>query len=338
MWLKRIFLLLSVIVLALLAGYFFQDIKTGKGSDPEIRYELVKNWPQLPDRFTLGNAAGLGIDSNQDVFVFCRAGREWPLLGGLPDTYIQHNTILQLDHASGQIKHSWGANFFIMPHGLTVDRNDCVWVTDVDLHQVFKFTHEGVLLMTIGVAKTPGNDAAHFNKPTDVAVAPDGSFYVSDGYGNSRVVKFSATGKYLFEWGKKGTAPGEFDIPHSIALDAASNVVVADRENKRIQFFDASGTFLKQFAAGNTGNFCAVAFDKNGRLLAVDDVTYFKVKHRGSDVFIFDSALKVQNRFGRSGLYDGSRCWYHDVAVDREGNIYTGDILGNRIQKFGKLP
>ena len=117
----------------------------------------------------------------------------------------------------------------------------------VGLHQIFKFSHEGNLLLKLGVAKTPGNDSLHFDLPTDVAVADDGSFYVSDGYGNSRVVKFSKEGKYLFEWGKKGDKPGEFNTPHMIDLDTYGNVYVADRENNRIQKFDAHGIFLKEW-------------------------------------------------------------------------------------------
>lgn len=103
-----------------------------------------------------------------------------------------------------------------MLHGLTVDKENNVWVTDVALHQIFKFSHEGKLLMKLGVAKTPGNDSIHFNLPTDVAVANDGSFYVSDGYGNSRVVKFSKEGKYIFEWGEKGNQ--RVNLTHHMGL------------------------------------------------------------------------------------------------------------------------
>jgi peptidylamidoglycolate lyase len=144
---------------------------------------------------------------------------------------------------AGRIINSWGENLFIMPHGLKVDKQNNVWVTDVGLHQVFKFTHEGKLLLKIGEAKVPGKDATHFDMPTDIAIEDDGSFYVSDGYGNSRVVKFSATGQYLFEWGTKGDKESEFDIPHGITLDKNGNVYVADRENSRIQVFDSSGKF-----------------------------------------------------------------------------------------------
>ena len=155
--------------------------------------------------------------------------------------------MLEIENESGKIVNSWGANLFIMPHGLNVDKENNVWVTDVGLQQIFKFRHDGKLLMTLGVAKVAGNDSLHFNYPTDVAVTDDGSFYVSDGYRNSRVIKFSKFGKYLFEWGKKGNKEGEFNIPHGIDLDEKGNVYVADRENKRIQKFDSNGKFLKEW-------------------------------------------------------------------------------------------
>ena len=225
-----------------------------------------------------------------------------------------------------------------MPHGLTVDNENNIWVTDVGLQQVFKFSHNGELLMKLGEAKVTGNDSKHFNQPTDIAIAKDGSFYVADGYKNSRVIKFSSTGNYLFEWGKRGKKEGEFNIPHGISLDSNGNVYVADRENSRIQVFDQNGRFIKQLTDNTFGAICSVVFDKkHSQLLAVDDFAFLRIKHRGSDVFVFDSIGKVQTRFGRSGLYQGNISWYHDLAVDKDENIYIGDILGNTIQKFTKV-
>ena len=192
--------------------------------------------------------------------------------------------------------------------------------------------------MKIGEANVSRNDASHFDKPTDIAVADDGSFYVSDGYGNSRIVKFSAEGKYLFEWGKAGSWEGGFDIPHGITLDETGAVYIADRGNERVQVFDSTGKFLKQWKDDSFGDMCSVTYDKNSKkLVGVDDVRYLKLMHLGSDVIVFDSVGVVQNRFGRSGDYNGKKCWYHDVAVDKDGNIFVGDISNNRLQKFKKL-
>jgi peptidylamidoglycolate lyase len=330
---KKISYTLLFLIGILLAFYFLQDKKIAKQSIP--MYELVPNWPQLPEGFILGNPTGIGIDTSQNIFVFHRADRSWPLSNIMPDNFIASKTILVLDRETGKIIDSWGEHFFIMPHGLKVDKQNNVWVTDVGLHQVFKFTHEGKLLLKIGEAKVAGKDATHFNMPTDIAIADDGSFYVSDGYGNSRVVKFSASGECLFEWGTAGANEGEFDIPHGITLDKNGNVYVADRENSRIQVFDPNGKFIQQYADKSFGNICAVTIDPiTQKLFSVDDLNFLKLKHRGSDVIIFEAGGKAENRFGRSGSYNGPVCWYHDIAVDDAQNIYIGDILGNTLQKF----
>ena len=335
---KKIFYSLVLIAVIFIAFNFFQSKKIGTGADRNTKYELVKNWPSLGAEITLGNPTGLGIDTNQNIVVFHRGERKWPLLGAMPDNYIKSKTIFILDKKTGKIIESWGDNLFIMPHGLTIDKENNIWVTDVGLNQIFKFSHQGKLLMKLGEAKVAGDGLTHFNKPTDITVCKDGSFYVSDGYGNNRIIKFSVNGKYLFEWGKKGSKPGEFNIPHAIDLDENENIYVADRENSRIQIFDSSGRFLKQLTGKSFGNITSVAFDKRKtKLYATDDCSFFKIKHRGSDIFIFDTSGTVQTRFGRSGLYDGQVCWYHDIAINNEENIYTGDILGNTIQKFKKV-
>ena len=336
---KNFYSILFLVPVFLIACNNSGEGNTKKNRDSINQYELVKDWPKLPDSFKLGNPTGIGIDTSQNIFIFQRAEREWPLIGPMPDTYISSKTILMLDRENGEILNSWGDNLFIMPHGLTVDRNNNIWVTDVGLHQVFKFSHDGKLLIKIGEAKVSGNDSTHFNRPTDIAVAKDGSFYISDGYGNSRIVKFSSTGKYLFEWGEKGDKPGEFNIPHAIDLDERGNVYVADRENNRVQIFNSLGKFLKQWTDKNFGRICSVTFGKvKNNFVAVDDVTsWFKLKHNGSDIILFDSTGNLLSKFGRSGFYDGPKCWYHDVAIDNEENIYIEDILGNRIQKFKKV-
>jgi len=287
------------------------------------KYELVNDWPQLPEGYILSQPGGIGIDTSQNVFVFHRPGRRWKLLEEeFPDSLISANTILMLDRKTGKILNSWGGNVFVMPHGLTVDKDNNVWVTDVGLHQVFKFSHEGKLLMRLGEAKIP-------------AVAADGSFYVSDGYRNSRVVKFSRSGKYLFEWGKKGSKPGEFNIPHAIDLDAKGNVYVADRQNNRIQEFDANGKFLKEWKSRSFANLYSVTINKiNQHLLAVDYLIIMDTIIEGSNIIEFNSEGNLIGQFGRSGSYNGPLCRYHDICVDNEGNIYVGDILGDRVQKF----
>ena len=300
------------------------------------KYELVKDWPQLPKEYVLSQVTGVGIDTSQNIFLFHRTGRQWT--EPFPDSLISANTILMLDRETGKILNSWGANFFIMPHGLTVDKENNVWVTDVALHQIFKFNHQGKLLMKLGVAKTPGNDSMHFNLPTDIAVGNDGSFYVSDGYGNSRVIKFSKEGKYIFEWGKKGNKPGEFNTPHGIDLDLSGNIYVADRDNNRIQKFDNNGIFLKEWKNDTAIQLYSLSIDKtDNNLFAIDYLILSDTLIKGSDIIQFDSSLNFSNRFGRTGSYSGPPCRYHDIAIDNKSNIYVGDISGNRIQKFKKI-
>lgn len=333
---KKLIYFITAILGVLLLGYFLQPIRKGEGIDKSTKYELVKDWPNLPKDLKLGNPTGIGIDTNQNIVVFHRAKREWPLLKSMPKKLIADKTILIINKNDGKLLKSWGENLFIMPHGLKVDNQNNIWVTDVGLNQIFKFSHDGKLLLKLGEAGIAGDDSLHFNKPTDIAITKSGSFYVSDGYGNSRIIKFSSSGKYLFEWGSKGDKENQFRTPHGISLDRDKNVYVADRENKRIQIFDSTGKFKNQYADNSFGAICAVIFDKS-KLFAVDDLTFLKIKHRGSDIFIFDTSGKLQTRFGRSNADMDKISWYHDLTVDSEENIYVGDILGNRIQKFRKI-
>jgi peptidylamidoglycolate lyase len=296
-------------------------------------YRLAEDWPDLAGDFELGNPTGIGLDSNQDIFIFHRAARSWT--EPMPDSFISSNTILMLARDSGKILNTWGDNLFIMPHGLTVDADNNVWVTDVGLHQVFKFNHDGKLLLKIGEAKIPGNDSTHFNLPTDVAVTREGSFYVSDGYGNNRIVKFSSTGAYLFEWGEKGHKKGEFNLPHAIDLDDEENVYVADRENNRVQVFSPTGKFIKELSDERFGKISSIAFYKEKKgFIAVDYTTSPSDTVEGSEIISFDS---FGNVISKSGATEGAKCWYHNVAIDNEENIYVTDIIGNRIRKFIKV-
>jgi peptidylamidoglycolate lyase len=302
-------------------------------------YQRVEDWPQLPAGLLLGNPTGMAIDSAGHLLVFHRASKKWPLLLPFSKDPIPDATILELDPATGRMLKEWGKNIFIMPHGLTVDKNDNIWVTDVGLQQVLKFNRNGDLLMRVGVAKVAGNDSTHFDQPTDVAIAADGSFYVSDGYGNSRVAKFASDGHFLLAWGSKGHKPGEFDLPHGIELDSAGNVYIADRENRRIQVFDPNGRFLNEWKDKSFGDIYALRFDKTtNHMIAVDYITNH-LKPKGSDVLIFNLDGIVKTRFGRSGGgYEGPISRYHDLAIDKAGNIYIGDILNNIIQKFTPKP
>ena len=296
------------------------------------RYEVVHGWPELPSGEILGQATGVDVDSKGNVWVFHRAGREWS--DPFPVEPINRATVWVFDGRTGQLLKSWGADTFVMPHGLTIDHEDNVWLTDVGLHQVFKFTPDGRQLLVLGEARVPGNDPRHFNKPTDVAVARDGTFFVSDGYGNARVLKFAADGTLLLTWGRRGTGPGEFDLPHGIALDEHGRVLVADRRNARMQLFDQSGKFLDQWQGAELGRPYAAAVGRKDRVFIADGGDQPETPPDRAGVAIVDADGQLITRFGRFGNYDGQFRLAHDIAVAKDGAVYVVDAWGQRVQKF----
>ncbi|MGB7738716.1 MAG: peptidyl-alpha-hydroxyglycine alpha-amidating lyase family protein, partial [Steroidobacteraceae bacterium] len=247
---------------------------------------------------------------------------------------IQGTTVWVFEARTGRLLKSWGAGLFIMPHGLTIDRDDNVWLTDVGLQQVFKFSPDGRLLMALGEARVAGNDDTHFDKPTDVAVAKDGTFFVSDGYGNSRVLHFAADGKLRKTWGTKGTGPGEFDLPHGIAIDERGRVLVADRSNARVQVFDTSGKFLDQWQGVQLGRPYAAAVGQKHRVFIADGGDQPKAPPDRAGVAVVDADGQLIMRFGRFGNYDGQFRLAHDIAVAKDGSVYVVDAWGQRVQKF----
>lgn len=296
------------------------------------QYDVVHGWPILPEGRILGEATGVGVDSQNHVFVFHRAGRVWT--DPLPVEPIEAATIAVFDGNTGEIIAEWGQNLFIMPHGLTVDDQDNIWLTDVGRHQVFKFTNEGVHLLTVGTDGVPGSDSSHFNLPTDIAVLPNGCFYVSDGYVNSRVVKFTSNGEFEFEWGTKGSGPGQFDLPHGITLDAEGRVYVADRSNQRVQIFDSLGTFITQWQSETLGRPYSVAIGKDGKAYVVDGGDQPEQPPDRSRAFRLSLDGTIEATFGRFGNYDGQFRLGHDIAVGNDGAVYVVDAWGMRVQKF----
>ena len=298
----------------------------------EPQHEVVRDWPALPEGYPLGLCAGVGVDSHNNVFVFHRNERAWST--PFPGDPIAGPTVSVIDGSSGNLLASWGAGEFIMPHGLTVDREDNVWLTDVGRHEVFKFTHDGRLLLTLGERGQPGADQTHFNLPTDVAVLPDGSFYVSDGYRNTRVVKFDAAGRYQFEWGGKGAEPGKFNFPHGIAVDAKGRVFVCDRSNSRLQVFDALGKFLAEWKGSEIGRPYGVSVAGDGHVFLIDGGDQSASLPDRAKAVELDGAGKVVDTFGSYGKAPGQFQLGHDIAVARDGAVYVAEGEGHRVQKF----
>lgn len=310
--------------------FFFALFATASLAQPA--HEVVPGWPLLPEGHVLGLCAGVGVDAQNRVFVFHRSGRVWS--NPFPKEAIAAPTVSVFDGATGRLLSSWGANRFIMPHGLTVDHAGNLWLTDVGLHQVFEFSPEGKVLLTLGEAGVPGNDATHFNLPTDVAVLSDGSFYVSDGYKNTRVLKFSATGRFEFEWGTKGGGPGEFNLPHGITLDPQGRIIVCDRENERLQVFDAKGAFLHEWKGPQIGKPYGIATGPDGHLFVIDGGSpSLKRELRGKTVEL-DAAGQIIDTFGSYGKETGQFQLGHDIAIGPDGAVYVAEGTGARVQKF----
>jgi peptidylamidoglycolate lyase len=298
----------------------------------EPHHAVVPDWPTLPKDHVLGLCAGVGVDSHNHVFVFHRCERQWAT--PFPTEPIAAATVSVIDGRTGKLITMWGAATFIMPHGLTIDRDDNVWLTDVGRHQVFKFTHDGRLLLALGERGKPGADRSHFNLPTDVAVLPDGTFYVSDGYKNTRIVKFAADGRYEFEWGGKGDAPGQFNLPHGIAVDPHGRVYVCDRSNSRLQIFDPMGKFLDQWKGAHLGRPYGVSVSPEGHIFIIDGGDpSSKPAERGKAVEL-DADGRVLDTFGSPGGEPGQFQLGHDIAVAPDGSVYVAEGAGRRVQKF----
>jgi peptidylamidoglycolate lyase len=293
-------------------------------------YEEVRDWPKLPAGVELGEVPGVDVDAHGHVFVFHRPGR-----GFEPDATekLTAPAVLEIDADSGRLIASWGAGMFLVPHGITVDDESNIWLTDVGLQQVFKFSHDGTLLLTLGQPRVGGWDATHFNQPTDIAIRKDGAFYVSDGYVNSRVALFDRRGALLHEWGSKGTGEGQFSNPHGLAFGPGGDIFVADRENSRIQIFDRGGSFKRQWlGAKPTGRVFAVAVDGSGAI-------YVGVRRADYDppsngVLKLDREWRTVASIGFGAAGDPVFNAVHDLAVARDGSIYVAETRTKRVVKL----
>jgi DNA-binding beta-propeller fold protein YncE len=260
----------------------------------------------LPDLITLGACSGVAVNSEGNIYLFHR--------GKQP--------IICLD-ADGTFIRSWGDDVIGSAHGLRIDRDDNVWVTDIGNHQVLKFSPVGKLLLSLGKAGTAGDGVDEFNKPTDIAFGPDGEFYVTDGYGNNRVMKFTPNGGFLAQWGEAGDGPGQFNLPHTVVIDRQGRIVMGDRENNRIQVFESSGKLVAVWPGFAP---YGLAYDRQGHLFVADG--------RANKVLQLNDDGKVVNSWGQEGNKPGEFLLPHMLAADAAGNLYVGEIKGERFQKL----
>jgi DNA-binding beta-propeller fold protein YncE len=274
---------------------------------PAMQYKVDPDWPALPAGWNFGEAPGVAVDAKGHVFVLHRG--EHPIMEFTSD---------------GRLIRSWGEGLFIRPHGIRIDPEGNIWTVDNDTHQVMKMDPSGRVRMVIGRKGFSGETEEAFNRPTDVAFGPNGEIYVADGYVNSRVVKFTKEGRYVTAWGKKGKGEGEFNLPHSVAVDKQGRVYVGDRENYRLQIFDANGKFLQQWT--HVGSPWGLDMQPDQTLFIADGYNdrILKVNLEG----------KVLGAFGHNGRLLGEFSYLHHLELDSTGNIYTGEIKNQRIQKF----
>ena len=295
-------------VSALLCVYFLPFIFCQPVSAEDvITFEARGDFPKLPADVVLGKCSAVATNSKGEIYLFHRGPR--PLL---------------CVDATGKLLRAWGDDHIGTPHGLRVDRQDNVWVTDMGRHRVLKFDPTGKLLLALGTGKA-GTSHDEFDRPTDIAFAPNGDVFVSDGYGNSRVMKFSSAGRFLKSWGTKGTKAGEFDLPHAIIMDSKGRLLVGDRENDRIQLFDADGKFLDEWPGFAP---YGIAINSDGHVFVADAQAH--------QVLRLDAAGKVQQRWGQKGTAPGEFDTPHMLAFDAAGNLFVAEVGNLRFQKLSK--
>ncbi len=300
----------------------------------KYRYELVEEWAKFPEGWSYIDVCGLAVDMQDSVYALNRG----------------EHPVIVFDR-EGNFLTSWGEGYFTKrPHGITVGPDGSIYCTDDGNHTVSRFTPEGKLLSVLGTKDQPSDTGyvelanvieglatikrggPPFNRPTGIAFSASGELYVSDGYGNARVHKFTPDGKLLFSWGEPGDAPGEFCLPHVVRVDKQERVWVADRENSRVQIFDAQGKFLDQLTD----------LSKPSDIFIDPEETVY-ISELNTRISIFTIDGKLLSRWGRQEQNKETDRFIvpHDIAVDSRGDIYAGEIITNyagsrALQKFAR--
>jgi hypothetical protein len=279
-------------------------------------YETVEGWAQIPAGYEFPDASGVTVDSQDNVYILNRGP----------------HPVIVIDK-DGKFVRSWGeGEFDARAHGIHCSPDDFIWTVNDSQHCIKKYTPEGKLVLTIGIEgqqaeKWSGNP---FNRPTNMAVSPNtGDVYVTDGYGNSRVHRYTAEGKHIVSWGAPGVDPGEFQVPHNVVIDADENVYVTDRENYRLQVFDSNGNLKNIWQ--NIYRPQALCMDREGivyvgeMLMDTELTDYPKVGHR---LNAYDRTGQRLARVGDPLIGDGPTQFIapHGFGVDSQGNLYVGEV------------
>ena len=327
---------------------------------PEIRFHSVPDFLKLPPDMYLGEATGVAVNSKAHVFVFARGNTTGPAYAAAAAQLLEFAPDGRFLREIGHHLYAWS-----FAHTVKVDKDDSVWVTDKGSDMVIKFNPEGRVVLVIGRKQEASDEGTEplkhvkpplppvdgmFRQVTDVAWDASGNAYISDGYVNSRIAKVDKDGNWVKSWGEPGDQPGQFNVPHSIAVDAQNNIYVADRGNRRIQVFNTDGKLLRQFtidvpapadarpAIGNkptstTGTMSPGAPWTLCITPGPNQVLYI------SDAFpgrIYKLSLdgKVLGVLGRSGKQLGQFGWIHEIACPSADELYVAELLNWRIQKL----
>jgi hypothetical protein len=363
---SRFVLLASVLVSATLGTAAAQQAAYPKPAELPNPYRLVEGWPTLPASMNQGHwgeVIRVHVAHDGNVWVFHRCFNTVP-----PGSAVCINRgaanppILEFD-PSGKLLKSFGAGLFAYPHGFTIDPAGNLWVTDVNDaatvlgmssknadgivmgQEVMKLSPDGKILMMLGKEGVAGNGPDTFDRPTGVAIAPNGDIFVTDGHNpnthkSARVVKFSKDGRFIKTWGREGSAPGEFQDPHDIFIGGSQNrVYIADRRNNRIQIFDQDGKFIAAWAQFGTPSSLFVGKDDTIYVgAAFADPTAKKGELRGIVVGdAINGSLKafIPDPADLDKLERGSSA--SGIAADDAGNIYAADVAAHNLRKYAKV-
>jgi hypothetical protein len=346
-------LYLLVVVVALLAS----TSSFAQNAAPEIPYDSAPNFLKLPDNLYLGEAAGVATNSKGHVFVYTRTGSPTVTIGTNRTFARSSARLFEFDQNGKYVREiGQGLYGFVFAHAVRVDRQDNIWVIDEGSNMIIKFDPDGRVVLTLGRkpealtvpaaagggeggrgggrggppgAGVPGDN---FNRPTDVAWDSNGNIFVSDGYGNSRIAKFDKNGKFLKSWGQRGTEPGQFNLPHTIAVDAQNNVYVGDRENKRIQVFDNDGNFKTQYT--NAGAPYAICITPGPRQFLFTSNSNPSTTMDNGEIYKMTLDGKIVGKFGTAGKLMKEFGTVHQMDCRSENEIYVGELTNWRVQKL----
>ena len=297
----------------------------------DYRYRVNDDWAKLPDGWSFKEVGGIGVDNHDNVYVFNR--------GVHP---------MMVFDREGNFLRSWGEGQYPRAHGVHITPDDTMFLTDDGGHFVRKVTLDGKVLLELGVPGKPAPfmSGEPFHRCTHTALSPKGEIYVSDGYGNSRVHKYTPNGKLLLSWGKPGTGEGEFNIVHNICCDADGWVYVADRENHRVQVFDGNGKYEAQWVNMHRPSGLYMEPRKDGRFyvgeIGPDMAVNINLPNCGPRVSIYSHDGELLCRLGHAhaGLAPGQFISPHGLTVDSRGDIYVGEVSftnwGRRVRAKGE--